>query len=109
MNRRPWTEYEEKVLRQMAGVKTAAEIAEELGRTRQSVFDKFRRMGISGVKAGENHWNAKLTQLQVDMIGTLYDAGYTARDIQQAFSLDVPKSTLNDVGACRSWQGDHRG
>ena len=86
-----WTEAEDKVLRELSGLRTSVEMAEVLDRTPKAINHRRRKLGLNGVKLGEGHWNAKRSNLLVQMILTLYDTGYTPSEIQQwlsEFDLD---------------------
>lgn len=102
--KRRWTRDEEKVVRELAGRKTAAEIALILDRPVNGVHHRIKKLGLRGHIHGEHHWNAKVTQLQADMIGVLRDAGFTATQIKDEFNLELSKAAIEDIGACRTWR-----
>jgi len=99
-----WTRGEDTILRELAGVKTAAEIATILGRPKGGIHYRIKKLGLSGRIHGEGHWNAKSTKLQAAMIWTLRDAGFTALEIKRVFSLELSKAAIDDIGACRTWR-----
>lgn len=102
--RRFWTTEEKKFLRNHAHLLTAQQIGEKLGRTTGAVNSKAEQLGISLSKRGENHWNARHTYLRVQMISTLMDAGYSAKQIKQAFKLDESEQSIYDSGTGRTWR-----
>ena len=104
-----WTVTEIRTLKRLAGIKTARDIAELLGRTRGSIMAKAARDDIPMRKRNENHHNHKLSDLQVEMLRTLADAGFQLVDIRAAcFShvgIDCIKSinqmkVRNEVSLC---------
>ena len=98
-----WTDSEDQVIRELAGVVSAREIASQLpGRSVQSVARRRRALGLDGRLYGEAHHNAKASNLQRAMIITLKEAGFTATEIKRAFNLEITRSTINDMTTGRS-------
>ena len=94
-----WTEKEDAIIRELAGVVSAREIASQLpGRSTQSVGRRIRALGLDGRLYGQAHHNAKIDNLQRSMIITLKEAGFTATEIKKAFGLTITRSTINDIG-----------
>lgn len=102
--RRPWTDAEDKQLRELAGTIPAESIAKLLGRPKGGVHHRIKKLGLKGHLHGEHHWNAKVDRLQAAMLWTLRDAGFTALEIKKTFSLEIAKETIDDIGACRTWR-----
>lgn len=102
--RRSWTKEEDARLAELAGTIPAETIGKILGRPKGGVHHRISKLGLPGRLHGEHHWAAKVDRLQVAMIGTLRDAGFTALEIKKAFGLEISKSTINDIGACRTWR-----
>ena len=98
MPRNPYTKEEEKILRKWAGIKSADDIAVIIGRTRISVSSKAARMKLSlRTNIGEDHHNAKLSNLQVEMINALTVSGFRVIEIHAAAFSHVDYSTINSV------------
>lgn len=98
-----WTDAHKAHLRKWSGIKTAAEMAADLGRTETSVLRMMSRLSLAGVKRGEKHRQAKTTRQGAVMIRTLHEAGFLPADI---FSLFQKKPTLRmvqDICAGRTW------
>lgn len=102
--RRYWTTDEDRQLKEWAGKKPAWWIAALLGRPQGGVHHRIRRLGLSGMLAGEHHWSAKVDKLQAEMIWTLREAGYTAPEIKKAFGVELSEGSINDIAACRTWR-----
>lgn len=99
-----WTTQEDKQLRNMAGRFSAADIGKAIGRPKNGVHHRMRRLRLDGRMYGENHWNAKVADLMAAMIGSLYDAGYSTNDIHKAISeaQDISLATVCDIASCRT-------
>lgn len=54
---------------------------------------------------GENHWNAKIDNITAQMIGVLYDSGFTVNEIAKVFNKKV--HTIGDICAERKRVNDH--
>ena len=102
--RRLWTQEEDKVLKELAGLQSVAAIAVALGRSDKGVHGRLKRLKLSGRLKGELHWNAKLSNLQSAMIITLVESGYSVKEIKYAFDLEVSLNTLHDLAAARTWK-----
>src|SRR5690554_4392544 len=99
----PWTDSEDKVIRDLAGVVSAREIASQLpGRSVQAVARRRRALGLDGRLYGAPPHEAKASNLQRDMTIPLPSPGFTATEIKRAFNLENARSTINDMtGRCR--------
>ena len=104
MKRRNWTPAEDRELARLAGTIPAEDIGRILGRPKGGVHHRIKRLGLKGHLHGEPHWCAKISNLQAAMIGALCDAGFTPLEIKKAFALDIAKSTIDDIGAGRTWR-----
>ena len=53
--------------------------------------DKATRIGVGrrNAVAGERHYNAKLTDHEVDLILELYEGGMSAREIAEKFEVTI--------------------
>lgn len=98
----PWERHEDKILRDYAGKKTAPEIAVILDRPTQGVHHRMKHLKLSGRIIGENHWNAKITNLQCQMIIVLYAAGFSINEIQAAAFNHVSVRAVNDLVSART-------
>src|SRR5690606_34955719 len=93
-----WTDSEDKVIRDLAGVVSAREIASQLpGRSVQAVARRRRALDLDGRLYGESHHNAKVSNLQRAMIITLLQSGFTATEIKRAFNLEITGSPGNET------------
>ena len=98
MPRNPYTEEEENILKKFAGVKSTEEIAMILGRTKASVAQKAPRMGLSlRTNIGQDHFGAKLSDLQVEMIRVLSEAGFRGCEIHKAAFNHVADDTIYSI------------
>ena len=102
--RERYTQDEDNALRQYAGKKTAEEIGMIIGRTRNSVHCRLKQIGVSGRLVGENHRCSKLSNLQVEMLVALQQAGFTSYDIHQAAFDHVTITTVRNVTELRTRQ-----
>ncbi|PHS61659.1 MAG: hypothetical protein COB12_12020 [Flavobacterium sp.] len=94
----PYTEEEERIIKEFAGVKSTEEIGLMIGRCRIGVLKKAQRMGVSlRVHIGENHFGAILSDLQVEMIRTLSEAGFRGCEIHRAAFDHVADDTIYSI------------
>ena len=84
MNNRFWTTSEVRYLKRFAKIKTANIIGEAINRTGLSVRTKAARLGISMMKEGEHNNLSTISNMQVEMIRTLDDAGFRLVDIHHS-------------------------
>ena len=68
-------------LKRFASSKTVQAIGADLGRSASSVKGKANKLKICMVKEGQNNPGAKLSDMQVEMIRALADAGFRITDI----------------------------
>lgn len=108
-NGRPYSTSEVRLLKVAAGRVPASVLAEVMGRSVGAIRDKIESLNLDGRLRGEAHPAAKLTDLQVQMIGVLTDAGFTSGQILSAFRepLPVTVNTLKDVMFCKTWRVNH--
>ena len=85
-----WSDYEVKVLKKCAGVLSAEEIAQLLGRPKSGVQGKALIMGISLMMWGEKHHRAKHPDSAVEFARTLYDKGWSVRKIAAEYKWPLP-------------------
>lgn len=80
------------------------QIALMLGRTYQSVRGRARRLKLKSQKVGENHHMAKINNLKAGMVGALYDAGYTPKEIHRFFTepVDMSYNYVQEICQCRA-------
>lgn len=103
MRGQAWTTKEDRLLKQFAGKKTAEELSVIIGRSKHGVHHRINKLGLNGYLRGEYNQNAKLSGTNAQMIQVLYDAGFTANEIQKAF-VNVNISTICDIAAARTWR-----
>lgn len=104
MTGRIWTDAEESHLRKWAGIKTAAEIGADIGRTEEAVFKRMGRLKLPGIKRGEKHRLAKIKRTGALMLRLLGDAGYQPADIYTLFQQKPSLRIVQDVCAGRTWK-----
>ena len=99
-----WKPEEDAVLRKYAGVKPASEIAIIIGKPKNGVHHRIKKLKLNGRMTGDAHWNAKLSDLQAGITGALYDAGYTANEIHKVLTttVDISFDQVCNICACRS-------
>lgn len=98
-----WTRTEDNLLRDLAGKVPAGQISLVLGRPKAGVSHRIKKLGLSGFISGQWHWNAKVSNLKVSMIGALYDAGYTPAEIHRFLTekVDVSRNHVSEICQCR--------
>ena len=80
-----YSEEQKATIREFAGIKTAEEIGIMIGRQHSNVLRQGQKLGVSlRVHIGEKHHNAKLTDLQVQMIHALSSSGFRPVEIHKA-------------------------
>ena len=97
MPRTPYTNSEEAILRKYAGKKSSEEIAVILGRSRYSVLQKAKLSKISLRQIGEDHHKATLSNLQVEIIRSLDESGFSVRDIHEAIFSSKSIDTIRSI------------
>ena len=85
-----WSSYEVKVLKKCAGILTADEIAQVLGRPKGGVQGKALLMGISLMMWGEKHHRARHPDSAVEFARQLYEKGWSVRKIAAKYKWPVP-------------------
>ncbi len=85
---------EDLIIKKYAGDKSTATIAAIIGRSRQSVSIRARKLGLSLRQVGEDHYNAKLSNLQVEMIHALSNSGFRVCEIHKAAFNHVVYDTI---------------
>ena len=78
---RYWTQDEIRYLKRFARIKPSSSIAKDLNRSVGSIKAKAERDCITMKKDNENHHAAVLSDVQVEMIRTLEDAGFRMKEI----------------------------
>lgn len=106
--RRPWQTHEDRHLRKRAGVDSITVMAAHLGRSRDAVHGRMKKLGLSGIRRGQEHWNARLTHTLTGMIQALNDAGYRPVEIHTLVTsqVEISRAAVEDVCAGRTWLGD---
>jgi hypothetical protein len=103
MSGTPYTFEDLRFIRKWAGIKTTTEIAGYLGRTRAGVAQFARSKGINLKQVGQYHYNAKLTDKQVDELLTLHGCGYTPKQLHDHLP-HVTIKTIYDILECNTWR-----
>lgn len=106
MNGRLWTEAEDAILRELVGKQPYTAIGQLVGgRSGAAVHDRAKRIGVHVyMNRCEKHHAAKLTNLQVAMIATLLDAGFTPKEVTEALDLPVKTQAVRDLRSCTTWK-----
>ena len=76
-------------------------LAEEYGVTYGTIHRWRRAAGAKCMSKGENHWNAKLTRADADLIRELSAAGVMQKDI--AAKMEVSQATVSTIINYGSW------
>ena len=97
-----WQDEEISTLVQFASTKTAIEIGMMTCRPAASIYSKARGLGVSLLKKGQNHHWHKLSDLQVEMVRALNEAGFTNGEIWTACFDHVTKSAIHDIVSLRT-------
>lgn len=111
MGSKLWTREEDRLLKELAGKRTALSIAQLLGRPKNGVHHRINKLGLSGHIRGEHHWAAKLSDDMAEMIGALADAGFEPKKIELLVksSHDVSYSTILGICSARCRQSPSPG
>ena len=96
----PFTEEQKNTINEFADSKTGEEIAMMIGKTKQSVYRKASYMGVSLKKIGEDHYKARLSNLQVEMINSLFMGGFKPHEIHKAAFNHVAANTIYSITSC---------
>lgn len=99
-----WTPEEDRTLRKLIGKKTAEEIGVILNRPKNGVHHRVKKLNLNGKLTKENHWNAKISNLQAEMIITLHQGGFSVNEIRDAAFNHVSIHTIADLIAARTWK-----
>lgn len=94
---RYYTEEEHITVKQFAGKKTAEEIGLMIGRTRNSVLNYASKNKITLRQTGQYHCRARLTDMQAQMVGALFDAGFSNVEINKACFPHVSRGCITGI------------
>lgn len=92
---RPFTDTELQILRQHAASHTGQQIADMLGRSRKVVLNKLNAMGISAVKRGDNHYNVKHSDHDIELCRQLYEEGLSPVLISE--KMEIPRGYVRKI------------
>jgi len=100
---RKYSKDEDAVIKEYAGIMTAEELGLVLGRPKNGIHHRIKKLGLSGLRKGEHHWNAKVDNLKVSMIHTLVDGGFTPSEIHRMFSepLNLSHGYIGQIACAR--------
>ena len=88
------------IIRQFAGIKSAEEIGLILGKPTHSIYQQAKKLKVDiKTNVGESHKNAKLSNLQVEMINALTVSGFKVVEIHKAAFNHVAYDTIHAVTA----------
>ena len=98
-----WSKTEENLLKELVGTVPASTLALLFSTTVGAVRYRMKKMGLKNYQTGEYHWNARLTNLQTGMVGALYDAGYTPKEIHWFLTtpVEVSYNHVQGIAQCR--------
>lgn len=82
-----FTEDELKILREHAATHTGQQIADMLGRSRKVVLNKLSSMGLGAIKRGDNHYNVKHSDHDIELCRRLHEEGLSARVIAEKMEM----------------------
>jgi uncharacterized protein YjcR len=77
------------------------DLAAKYGVCYYTIWKWRRQVGAKCETRGANHWNAKLTQQQVDEIRELRSQGVEQKELARRFG--VRQSTISDIVNYGSW------
>ena len=98
---KPYSVSEVKILKRMAGIRSARVISWLLdNRSVHSVREKAHQLNIRLFCYDENHHNCKYSDEDVEMIRCLYDEGLNPHVIAE--KMEIPKSAVKDFVQFRS-------
>jgi len=98
--KRPWSKQEIEQLRQLAGTKSANDIAEIMQRSVASVKGQAVKMEVSLRCFGEANFKAKHSNHDVELWRQLYEEGLTVPQIAEKF--EASQGTIRDVVSFRT-------
>ena len=104
MTRKNWTDEHVAHLRKWGGIKSAPQIAKDLGRTEASIYHKMQALKLKGIRKGDNHSQAKTTRVGAAMIKLLHANGYMPADIYHLFQKKPTKSIIHNICTGRTWK-----
>ena len=90
-----FTRSEITLIRNLARSHTAQQIADMTGRSRRSIANKALALGISMKKNGDNHYNVKHSDHDIELCRTLYDEGLPIRDISE--KMEINQGHLSNI------------
>ncbi len=95
-----YTNNDLKIVKELAGKKTLAEISDVIGVSPNCIYQKYSKMGISFTRFNENHHNCKYSSHDVELIRQLHDEGLTVSDISKKF--EICHQTISDYTRYKS-------
>ena len=104
MTRKDWTGADVLHLRKWAGIKSAPQIAKDMGRTEASIYHKMQALKLKGIRQGEKHSQAKTTRVGAAMIKLLHDNGFMPTDIYYLFEKKPTLSMIKNICVGRTWR-----
>lgn len=87
---RRFTRDEVNLIHSHAATHTAQQLGDMLGRTRRSIANKAHSLGISMKKRGDNHYNVKHSEHDIELCRALFDDGMSVREISEKMEIDQP-------------------
>lgn len=103
--RKPWTVKEELYVRRNAGYVSVEKMAAKLGRSKDSVHGYVKKLGLSCIKRGQEHWNNKVCREAMQMIRVLAEAGFRPVEIHTLLTKQVivSRRCIEDICAKHTW------
>jgi len=98
-----YTREEDNVIRNYCQTKTAEEIGMMLGRPKNGVHHRIKKLGLSGRIQGEHHWKCKHSDLVKLAIGIMSDGGMTTGEIHRILTTpeDIKLHRVVDIAGGR--------
>jgi len=90
-----FTPAEVNLIRTLAATHTAQQIADMTGRNRRSIANKAAELRISMKKHGDNHYNMKHTDHDIELCRILYDEGLPIAEIAE--KMEISKRYLTNI------------
>lgn len=103
--RRPWSKEEDQYLKRNAGYRSVQVMADKLGRSKDSVHNRTKALGLNCIKRGQEHWNNKLCRESMKIVRLLAEAGFRPIEIHTLFTKKVviSRRCIEDICAHRTW------
>lgn len=90
-----FTNEEIDLIRKHGRTHTAQQIGNMIGRSRRSVANKAFELGISMKKNGDNHYNVKHSDHDIELCRAMFDDGLSVREIAE--KMEIKQEYLSNI------------